>query len=165
MVQFLLCEYPYCWGPRKVTPEYASIILIILSSVLYILFFFFLMWTTFKVFLYFCYHIASVLRFDSLTTKHVESSFPNKGLNPHHLHWKAKSQPLDQQGSPSYWLYWTKVTKETVRVGSGREVQEEGNICMPMTDSCWCMAEISLQYCRPIILQLKNNKKQKIFKI
>ena len=21
-------------------------------------------------------------------------------------------------------------------VGSGREVQEEGNICMPMTDSC-----------------------------
>ena len=91
-------------------------------------FFFFLMWTTFKVFLYFCYHIASVLRFDSLTTKHVESSFPNKGLNPHHLHWKAKSQPLDQQGSPSYWLYWTKVTKETVRVGSGREVQEGRDI-------------------------------------
>ena len=25
---------------------------------------------------------------------------PNKGSNPHHLHWKAKSQPLDCQWSP-----------------------------------------------------------------
>ena len=26
-------------------------------------------------------------------------------------------------------------------VGGGREVQERGNICISMADSCWCMAE------------------------
>ena len=25
--------------------------------------------------------------------------------------------------------------------GGGREVQEEGDTCIPMADSCWCMAE------------------------
>ena len=45
-------------------------------------------------------------------------------------------------------------------VGNGKKVQEVGNICMPMTDSCCCMAEINLQYCIVIILQLKiKNKK------
>ena len=28
------------------------------------------------------------------------------------------------------------------RVGSGREVQEGGDICTPMANSCWCMAEM-----------------------
>ena len=31
---------------------------------------------------------------------------PDQGSNPHPLHWKAKSQPLDQQGSP-WWCYFT----------------------------------------------------------
>ena len=26
-------------------------------------------------------------------------------------------------------------------VGDGREVQEGGDICIPMADPCWCMAE------------------------
>ena len=26
-------------------------------------------------------------------------------------------------------------------VGGGREVQEGGDICIPVADSCWCMAE------------------------
>ena len=26
-------------------------------------------------------------------------------------------------------------------VGGGREVQERGDICIPVADSCWCMAE------------------------
>ena len=26
-------------------------------------------------------------------------------------------------------------------VGGGREVQEGGDVCIPMTDSCGCMAE------------------------
>ena len=26
-------------------------------------------------------------------------------------------------------------------VGDGREGQEEGDICIPVADSCWCMAE------------------------
>ena len=25
--------------------------------------------------------------------------------------------------------------------GDGREVQEGGDICIPVADSCWCMAE------------------------
>ena len=29
------------------------------------------------------------------------------------------------------------------RVGGAREAQEGGDICVPMTDSCWCIAEIS----------------------
>ena len=29
------------------------------------------------------------------------------------------------------------------RVGGGREVQEGGDICILMADSCWCMAEIN----------------------
>ena len=28
------------------------------------------------------------------------------------------------------------------RVGGGREVQEGGDICIPMASSCWCMVEI-----------------------
>ena len=26
-------------------------------------------------------------------------------------------------------------------VGSGKEAQEGGDICVPMTDPCWCMSE------------------------
>ena len=36
--------------------------------------------------------------------RHVGSYFPNQGLSPHPLHWKADSSPLDHQGSP-YILY------------------------------------------------------------
>ena len=44
---------------------------------------------------------------------------------------------------------WIRELKPGVRdnleawdgVGGGREVQEGGNICRPMADSCWCMAE------------------------
>ena len=28
-------------------------------------------------------------------------------------------------------------------VGSGREVQEQGDKCIPMADSCYCVAEIN----------------------
>ena len=29
-------------------------------------------------------------------------------------------------------------------LGSGREIQEGGVVCMSMPDSCWCMAEIDI---------------------
>ena len=29
-----------------------------------------------------------------------EAWIPEQGSNPHHLHWKVKSSPLDHQGSP-----------------------------------------------------------------
>ena len=32
-------------------------------------------------------------------------------------------------------------------VGGGREVQEGGDICIPMADSCWCMAEMNTTLC------------------
>ena len=28
-------------------------------------------------------------------------------------------------------------------VGGGRKIQQGGEICTPMADSCWCMAEIN----------------------
>ena len=28
-------------------------------------------------------------------------------------------------------------------VGGGREVQDRGDIGIPMADSCWCMAEVN----------------------
>ena len=39
-------------------------------------------------------------------------------------------------------------------VGGGREVQEEGDICVPIADS-W---QKPTQYCKAIVLQLKTNK-------
>ena len=36
------------------------------------------------------------------------------------------------------------------------EVQEEGNICIYIADSCCCTAELT-QHCNTIILQQKNN--------
>ena len=38
--------------------------------------------------------------------------------------------------------------------GDGREVQKEGNICIPMADSCWGLTENNKILL--IILQLKN---------
>ena len=39
--------------------------------------------------------------------------------------------------------------------GCGRVVQEGGSTCMPVADSCWCMAKAK-KYCEVIILQLNN---------
>ena len=38
--------------------------------------------------------------------------------------------------------------------GGGRELQEEGDICIPMADSCWCLQKPT-QFCKAIIIQLK----------
>ena len=38
--------------------------------------------------------------------------------------------------------------------GGGMRVQKGGDTCMPIADSCWCMAKKS-PYCKVIILQLK----------
>ena len=45
-------------------------------------------------------------------------------------------------------------------MGGGREVPEGGDICLPMNDSCWCMAEIN-QHCKATIFQCKKFKKKK----
>ena len=47
------------------------------------------------------------------------------------------------------------------RLSGGREVQERGNICILMADSCCDMAEI--EHCKAIILQLKLIFKKHIF--
>ena len=59
----------------------------------------FLMWTIFRLY-WICYNIASVLYFAFLVLRHVGSWLPHQGWNSHHLHWKAKSSPLDCHGSP-----------------------------------------------------------------
>ena len=38
--------------------------------------------------------------------------------------------------------------------GGGKEAQEEGDVCIPMADSCCCMAE-TITNCKAII-QIKN---------
>ena len=42
-------------------------------------------------------------------------------------------------------------------VGGGKEIQEGGDRCIPMADSCWCVAETNTYY-EAIVLQLKINK-------
>ena len=32
-------------------------------------------------------------------------------------------------------------------VGGGREVQERGDVCIPVADSCWCVLETSTTLC------------------
>ena len=43
------------------------------------------------------------------------------------------------------------------RVAGGREVQEGGDLCIPMADSCWYMQKPTQHY-KAVILQLKINK-------
>ena len=46
-------------------------------------------------------------------------------------------------------------------VQGGRKVQDGGAVCIPMADSCWCMAETNT-ICKAIILQLKNKIKKRL---
>ena len=47
------------------------------------------------------------------------------------------------------------------RVGCGKEVQEGVDICIPVADSSWCMAE-KKHYYKAVILQLELKNKQKM---
>ena len=49
------------------------------------------MWTIFKVFIEFVIRLLPFYGADLLALKHMGSEFPNQGLNPYPLHWKAKS--------------------------------------------------------------------------
>ena len=56
---------------------------------------------------------------------------------------------------------WGWCTGMTQRDGMGREVGggfRMGNTCIPVADSCWCMAKPT-QYCKVINLQLKKKKR------
>ena len=46
----------------------------------------------------------------------------------------------DAEGSGKFTEKWP-FKKDSHRVGGGKEVQDGGGISIPMTDSCWCMAE------------------------
>ena len=69
---------------------------------------------------------------------------------------------LDSQCEFAVFAVWlnsymtSSVTTLRGEWGRGREVHEGGDICTPMADPCWCMAETT-QYCKAIILQLKIN--------
>ena len=70
-----------------------------------VLFYFFkifevdLFWKSFLNLLQYCF---CFLCFGSLAARHVGPFSPTKGLNPHPLHCKMKSQPLDCQGNPCF---------------------------------------------------------------
>ena len=68
-----------------------------------------------------------------------------------------------KESDATEWLRTHAHDAENIRnygVESGREVQEGGDVCMHMANSCRCMEEPT-QYCKVVILQLKLNKKQK----
>ena len=44
-------------------------------------------------------------------------------------------------------------------VRSGREAQEEGDICIGIADTRCCTVEKLTQHCKSVLLQLKKNKK------
>ena len=68
-----------------------------LTSQITFFFRFLLIWTIFTEFVtvLFLFYVSVIL-----AAKHVGSWPPNQGSSPHPLCWKAKSQPLDCQGSP-----------------------------------------------------------------
>ena len=58
---------------------------------------------------------------------------------------------------------WGWCTETTQRDGRGREKGEGfrmGNMCIPVVDSCWCMAK-PMQCCKVVDLQFKKKKKVK----
>ena len=56
-----------------------------------------------------------------------------------------------KKNSCLYWVYWEVYQRNKPALcdslegwkgdGSGRGVQEGGDICIPMADACWCMAK------------------------
>ena len=50
---------------------------------------------------------------------------------------------LDNQWKCDVWCRELKsgALRQPVGVGAGRELQEGGDICIPTTDACWCLAE------------------------
>ena len=46
-----------------------------------------------------------------------------------------------------------------MRVRSGWEAQEEGDICIRIADTHCCTVEKLTQHCKSVLLQLKKNKK------
>ena len=65
------------------------------------------MWTIFKVFIEVVTALLLLFMFWFLAGRHRGSQLPRQGSNPHPLHWKAKSQPLDRQGSPPLLFLFT----------------------------------------------------------
>ena len=61
----------------------------------------FSIWTIFKVFSEFVTIFLLFLCFGFLVVRHMGSQLSNQGSNPHSLHWKVKSQPLDLHRNPS----------------------------------------------------------------
>ena len=54
----------------------------------------------FKAFVEFVTILLLFYVFWVLAKRHVRSQLPEEGANPHPLHWKVKSYPLNHQGSP-----------------------------------------------------------------
>ena len=56
---------------------------------------------------------------------------------------------IDSQWEFAVWYKLSLVLCDNLEgwdgVGGGREVQEGGDMCIPMADSCWCMAEMKLK--------------------
>ena len=70
---------------------------------------------------------------------------------------------MNRQSRLDAW-YWGWCTGTTQRDGMGREEREGfrvGNTCIPVADSCWCMAK-PIQYCK-VTSNYNKFKKKKAF--
>ena len=70
---------------------------------------------------------------------------------------------IDSQWEFAVWLRELKLSLCNNLEGwdgerDGKEIQEGGDVCIPMADSYWCLAETA-QFCKAVILQLKNKFK------
>ena len=97
----------------------------------------------------------------------------------------SEAEEGKEKGMETFWLQTSKVTtsrkiasghllavwlqelklglcnnlEESDGVGGGREVQEGEDICIPMADPCWCMAETN-NIVTILQLKIKKNKKE-----
>ena len=93
--------------------------------------------------------------FWSLGPRHVGSYFPDQGSDPHPLHWKAKSQPLDLQESPRIWvLEWLLRAKIFPPAYYGHGISVSFQICRfswpyPCSE-WWSLSDHFLISCNPV---------------
>ena len=73
----------------------------------------------------------------------------SEGELPGLIPWFWPCETLRAVPSPAYQISdlqnW-EMLKSGLWVGGGKEVQEEGDMCMPMADLCWCMEETNIDF-------------------
>ena len=92
-----------------------------------------------------------------VTLRHVESQFPDQGLNPYPLHCKADSEPLDHQEGPQEFI--TEVSNnvngsqmyDTLEVGrEQREIDQSPKVICYILYCCCSVTKLCPILCDPM---------------